>query len=99
MNMNVIRVLTRGQLAGVADDLGVRSDWHEPEEQAVTARVHGTELDTAGFWGYEFAIRSEDEPRYAPSQELWVELLKDGEPVAEVNLASLLSWAADVRHG
>jgi hypothetical protein len=94
--VNVIRVTERSQLAAFADSTGMRSNWHEPDERGVTAVVHGTELDNAGFWGYEFQIRAEDEPEYAPGHELWVELFRNGEPAAEVNLTDLLAWAAAV---
>lgn len=97
--MKELRVTTRDQLLEVTRTLAVRSDWHEPDEQGVTAVVHGTELDNAGFWGFEFAIHAQDEPRYAPSQELWIELRHDSKPVAEVNLADLLAWATAGDHG
>ncbi len=32
-------------------ELGVRSDWHEPDEQGVTAKVHGTGLEKQGMSG------------------------------------------------
>lgn len=88
-----IRVRTRDQLRELARALKVRPDWHEPEGQAVTARVHGREFDNAGFWGHD---RDGKLVTYGDpgKQELWVELFKDGDPVAEVNLADLLAWAS-----
>lgn len=38
----VIRVHYLSQLKDVAIRLGVRPDWHEPDEQEVTAQVHGS---------------------------------------------------------
>ena len=69
------------------DCYGMRSDWHEPDEQGVGARVIGTHLDNAmgsttrhehADWGGEFNIV----------------LTHEGEDRAVVNLATLLSWAA-----
>ena len=86
---SITRVLTQDQLRAVARQLGVRPDWHEPEEQQVTARVLGSDLDNAGFWGSEFALRQ------PCRRELWVQLSQGGKPVAEVNLATLLAWATE----
>ena len=87
----VVRVTERGQLSKVATFLGVRDDWHEPDEYEVTAEVRGTTFDNAGLWG-------ETRPRdpflpWVSSEELHVVLKQDGEPVAEVNLADLFAWA------
>jgi hypothetical protein len=78
------------QLRQLARELGVRSDWHEPDGQGLTAKVHGTDFDNAGFWGHwKGELNTYGEGR----QEIWIELLKDGEPVAEINLATLLAMA------
>lgn len=82
------RVRTRGELHRAAEILGVRPDWHEPDEQGVTVQVLGTRFDNAGFWGMEFL-----DEHAADRAELFVVLIKDGRPVAEVNLATLLAWA------
>jgi hypothetical protein len=87
----VVRVSTRAQLQGVADALGVRADWHEPDEQEVTAVVHGDNFDNAGFWGHD--SRGTPVTFGEGQQEMWIELRRDGHPVAEVNLATLLAWA------
>jgi hypothetical protein len=100
MIMKELRVTTRDQLLEVTRTLAVRSDWHEPEEQGVTARVHGECLDNAGFWGTEQILGSLRGPVYSGAgEELWAELFQDGEPVAEVNLADLLAWATAGDHG
>lgn len=80
------RILRRSQLRGLALMLGVRHDWHEPDEQGVTAEVHGESFDNAGFW---------PEPT-APGghQEMHVVIKVDGEEVATINLATLLAWAS-----
>lgn len=82
------------ELLQVKRELGVREDWHEPDEQAVTATVSGRSFDNAGFWGTEL-------PRdlvEAGGEEMAVTLysgVEDGEPVpyAIVNLATLFAWA------
>lgn len=92
MSTRNLRTDTRAQLQHLAHTLGVRRNWHEPDEQEVTAAVHGTDLDNAGFWGHDGhgkLVTYGDPPR----QELWVELFRDGEPVAEINLATLLAFA------
>jgi hypothetical protein len=86
-----LRVTTRKQLENIAAVLGVRPDWHEPDEQQVTIQVHGTDFDNAGFWGHD--PRGELATYGEGRQELWIELSRDGKPVAEVNLATLLAWA------
>lgn len=56
---------SRAELLDLANRLGVRTDWHEPDEQELTATVHGllfgesqkvtvtahgVSFDNAGFW-------------------------------------------------
>ena len=81
---------SRAQLLKLKDELGVRNDWHEPDEQGVDARVYGQSFDNAGFWG----------PSLAPYQshtEQHVVLYKGGRPVAAVNLATLFAWATGLQ--
>jgi hypothetical protein len=87
-----VRVTTRVQLQQVAKYLGVRPDWHEPGEQEVTAEVYGEHLDNAGFWG-------EQRNTTQPGTEQWVLLKMGGQPVAEVNLATLLAMACGTTDG
>lgn len=82
------RVIERTRLAQVADELGVRLDWHEPDEQEVTAEVRGKMLDNAGSWGEERAAGKDYE-------ELHVVVSKEGQPRFTVNLATLLAWATE----
>jgi hypothetical protein len=87
-----IRINERSELQALARELGVRKDWHEPDEQGVTARVLGDDFDNAGFWGtYKDELVTYGEGK----QELWVEISKDGKPVAEINLATLLAIASE----
>jgi hypothetical protein len=94
MSNKAARINDRNQLRAIARRLGVSPDWHEPDQQDITARVHGDNLDNAGFWG-----RREDGATLSTfgdgQQELWVELFQNGEPAAEINLATLLAWAAE----
>jgi len=78
------RINTRAQLVALAQELGVRPDWHEPDEQQVTATAHGVSFDNAGFWG-------EARSRYMSHEEQHVVLYKEGRAVATVNLATLVA--------
>lgn len=82
------RITERTRLAQVADELGVRLNWHEPDEQEVTAEVRGKMLDNAGSWGEERTAGRDYE-------ELHVVVSKDGQPRFTVNLATLLAWATE----
>lgn len=84
-------------LASFASAHGLRHDWHEPDESNISARIIGKHLDNAmgsttrhehADWGGEFNVvltRMDEEER---------EIQED---LAVVNLATLLSWAAE--HG
>jgi hypothetical protein len=86
----VQRITKRVDLVALKNALGVPNSWHEPDEQLVTAQVRGGVLGNAGNWG-EAALKD----RWTDDDhlELWVTLSQDGTPVAEVNLAVLLSFA------
>lgn len=90
------RITTRAQLVELADELGVRPDWHEPDwhepdEQEVNALVFGKSFDNAGFWGHHLD--------HNDSEEIYVVLYhmtsmgKIWTPIAAVNLATLFAWA------
>lgn len=82
------KITTRVELLQLKTELGVRDDWHEPDEQDVTAEVRGVSFDNAGFWP------AEERPYAAPEViEQHVVLYRDGAPVAAVNLATLFAWA------
>lgn len=78
----------RDALRAFAKKHGLRGDWHEPDEQGVSARVVGSKLDNA--FGSEIA------PAGSPMSEFqeFVVILKqeDGEEL-KINLANLLSMA------
>ena len=48
------RIHTKDELKALAKELGVRNDWHEPDEQGLRAFVFGKNFDNAGHWGLEF---------------------------------------------
>ncbi len=87
------RIRNRGELMALAAELGVRQDWHEPDNQGVTAEVRGKTFDNAGFWGAEHEAQWMERYGDPAGIEKWVILVRDGEPVAEVNLAELFAWA------
>lgn len=87
------RINCRAELAELASELGVRPDWHEPDEQEVTVRIEGENFDNAGRWPEAEAHRSLGDREW--KGEFCVVLIKGGEDVAVVNLASLFSMATD----
>jgi hypothetical protein len=83
---NSLRVIkTRNELKDLANELNMQFDWHEPDEQDVTATVVGHTFDNAGFWPLT--------DTNAAILEQHVILLHDGVAVAAVNLATLFAWA------
>lgn len=87
----MIRIHRREQLVGLAKMLGMRRDWHEPDEQDVTAEVRGSSFDNAGHW-------PEDPDRGGDYCEMYVVLKVEDEEVAAVNLATLLAWASEEKY-
>lgn len=78
------RIKTKAELIALANELGVRPDWHEPDEQDVTVTVKGRRFDNAGFW---------PESSDPCATERHVIIKQAGKPVAAVNLATLFAWA------
>lgn len=89
-------ITNRTQLRGFAATLGVRPDWHEPDEQDLTARVEGTTFDNAGFWPL-CEVRGTVTPElHVVFSRLVIDadgVSRRGEDLAAVNLATLCSWA------
>lgn len=95
-------IRTRDQFVALAGELGVRMDWHEPDEQGITARVEGTPLDFDNAMGCAWynVWKPGDEPR----AELHVILSRKeideqgiarrGPDIACINLANLCAWAS-----
>ena len=63
------RIRTRQDLVNLAKQLGVRTDWHEPDEQGLDAVAFGGNFDNAGHWGLEHLSRRELELRSRLSDE------------------------------
>lgn len=76
------------QLSALAASLGVRSDWHEPDEQEVSARIVGDHLDNA------MGSTAVDN-----CGEFNVIITREGQDVAVVNLAVLLAFGAGTYRG
>lgn len=95
-------ITERDQFVEFARKHGLRMNWHEPDEQDITARVAGVAFDNAGFWPAQHGNSTE-------SVELHVIFAKQpwsdeecpcgdvhrlaGEDLAAVNLATLCAWA------
>lgn len=86
----ITRPCTVAELAELAAALGLRGDWHEPDEQGICARP----------------VVKPTSPRFAVSGgtfdntghsvlEQTVVIYQDRMPVAEVALATLFAWACD----
>lgn len=96
---DVLKITERHELVELARTLRVRDDWHEPDEQELTARVFGDNFDNAMGPGYWYG--SGDDKHC----ELTVELRRrtyddhgepvEGEAIAQINLATLLAWASE----
>jgi hypothetical protein len=107
MLTGVKRITRREDLVELARELRVRSDWHAPDEQDLTAHFAGDDgdFDNVGFWGgpeFGYGQRS----AHGSRQEMYVELWKttydevrcktvDDEHIASVNLATLFAWASE----
>jgi hypothetical protein len=93
-------ISTRAELVELARELGVRPDWHEPDEQGLTARVHGDSFDTAMGPGNWYGPGRDGVPR-AEMHVILYRVLTSAEyaggseptPLAVVNLATLFAWA------
>ena len=80
-----IYISTATDLAVLSDRLGVRPDWHEPDNQSITARVIGDHLDNA--MGPADAANNFGEYN--------ILLDRDGTTVGVINIADLLAWASE----
>lgn len=91
----ITRVDNLRRLTEVAAMLGVKPDWHEPDEQDVTAHVFGQSFDNAGTWPFDPTRPADTAVGSLNSEglEMYVELRKEGLPVAHINLATLFAMA------
>lgn len=90
-----------------ADDLerfrrthGIRSDWHEPDEQEITATVIGHNLDNAmthvgDVYDHDESWKSLTVVLHEQATDSNSVVTGSGKPLAYVNLAQLLSWACN----
>lgn len=91
---------TRARFIEWARENKLRPDWHEPDEQGITARVEGTPLDfdNAGFWPFSDGYGDPGDRR-AELHVIFSESgIEDGQTVRGrdlvcVNLATLCAWA------
>lgn len=91
---------TRAQFEAFARKMGVRPDWHEPDEQELGARVEGTSFDNAGFWPTATSgvpWRSVELHVIFSRMEIREGVEVPVEDLAAVNLATLCAWASEPR--
>jgi hypothetical protein len=88
----MITITSKRQLKDLAKQLGVRDDWHEPDEQNIEAKVFGKIFDNAGIYGLSLDIPTEQ-------KEIYVVLYQNKKPVAEIDLATLFAFACDTYFG
>lgn len=94
----MIRINNKNELKELAKKIGTRNDWHEPDEQNLTAEFDGNSFDNAGFWGKAFLENdtlSSTKRERTNMCEMFVTLKKDGKPIAEINLATLFAIACE----
>lgn len=84
------KIQTRDEFIELSKELGVRADWHEPDEQEVDVRVYGRSFDNAGFWPLQAG-----RPMPGEIVERYIVFRKEDKPVAAVNLATLCAWASE----
>ena len=88
------------ELNELAKELGVRPDWHEPDEQEVNARIIGSHLDNAmgadpdADKKVDVYHRPDGSVRTLHWGEYNVVISQKDKDVAVVNLATLLSWGS-----
>lgn len=93
------RITERAEFVAWSREQGMRDDWHEPDEQEITARVEGTSMDfdNAGFWPGSFGTRQRTELHVIFSRAVADRSgnQRRGEDLACVNLATLCAWATE----
>lgn len=101
-----MKIITRrSELIELAAELGVAYDWHEPDNQGLSARIEGVSFDNAGFWpacpGYESrAVEQHVILSFTPDHDDYCDgsetcgCERPTVDVAAINLATLLAWAS-----
>ena len=96
-------IRTQEELADLADELGLRMDWHEPDEQEISVRFE----EGYGDRGFDNAmgtsiVPEEVDPWQFDADRRWehcIVIQKAGEDIAVVNLAQVFHWATrSTRH-
>lgn len=85
--MTIKKIRTRQELQELAKELGVRPDWHEPDEQGLTAITFGKSFDNCGHWGLEHLSRRELDARsrlWNPTQAISEGVIEDAERFVEM---------------
>ena len=99
----VERIASVDGLRKVLTAVGFPADGHEPDEADITAEVYGFSLDNSGNWPMEnnthIGVKEPSAgcPRPVPHPahtEMYVRIRKGRQSVADVNLSTLLAWAA-----
>lgn len=84
-----VRVLERRDLLFFAKKAKIGEDWHEPDEQDITARLFGDSFDNTGSWARD------QELYYSIIEEHHAVLYYKQYPVIAVNIATLFAWATE----
>lgn len=89
---NLRRINSAADLEAFRAQHGLRTDWHEPDNNGIDAQVIGHTLDNA--------MGPTVEHGFGELNVVLLEEAQDGEggtfdPIAVVNLATLLGWATD----
>jgi hypothetical protein len=77
LNMNLDVLNNKEDLVQFANEYDLRADWHEPDEEGISAFVVGNQFDNADI-----------------EKDMGLILVKNGKPIAFVNLALLCAWAS-----
>lgn len=99
MSTDVKVISTRAELVALARELGVRADWHEPDEQKITVVINGTHMqfDNATRAGQRFGEDDSHAELHATIHRIhWDDeyhTWRLGRAIAHVNLAMLFAWA------
>ncbi len=93
IDVDMHQINSAADLMDLHEGYGLRDDWHEPDNNGITAYVTGNHLDNAMGPTTEHAHGELNVViAYEQDSEGSVRVYK---PVAVINLATLLSWATD----
>jgi len=83
-------ITSKKEFLELKKSLGVRDDWHEPDEQGVTVNmIMGSKSHCCFQDGFDNAFCNE--------REHHIIIMKNSKPVASVNLALLCAWASGLK--